>query len=193
MAEAKAKLKSRAEQTELSSIYTTPSRPTVSQLLLSSHSLLVFHVLSFFESYAFVTRKGIDYYLWSILIKLKLAGYHKINEGQILMRRIIENMNSARYSNFSLYKKDIKNKSIGKIQTTLPSIDEINDLILKYKSETGCSIISPFRVLNNELPIISNLDELSKKELWVYDKGVLVEGSPFPNFKSAFYFLFQRK
>jgi hypothetical protein len=63
---------------------------------------------------------------WSILIRLKLAGYHNTEEGKILMMRIAENMNSARYSNFSEYKKHIRKQSLGKIQTTLPSIDEIS-------------------------------------------------------------------
>ena len=62
------------------------------------------------------------------------------------MTRIAENMNSARYSNYSEYKKHISKQSLGKIQTTLPSIDEINSLILKHKPKEGCTIISPFKI-----------------------------------------------
>jgi hypothetical protein len=142
---AKAKLNLRTEQSELSTIYNTPNRPTVSQLLISSQPLLIFQILSFFESCSFVSRKGFDFYLWSILIHLKLAGYHNTEEGKILMTRIAENMNSARYSNYSEYSKLIRKQSLGKIQTTLPSIDEINSLILKFKPKEGCTIMSPFK------------------------------------------------
>nr|QVG61549.1 hypothetical protein [Rhizoctonia sp.] len=143
---AKAKLNLRAEQKELTNIYNSKNKSTTSQLLISSQPLLIYQVLSFFESYSFISRKGFDFYMWSILIRLKLAGYHNTEEGKILMTRIAENMNSSRYSNYSQYNKYIVNQSLGKIQTTLPSIDEINSLILKYKPKEGCTIVSPFKI-----------------------------------------------
>lgn len=127
---AKTKLNLRAE---LSNIYNTPNRPTVSQLLISSQPLLIYQVLPFFESLTFMTRKGFDFQLWSNWIYLRLAGYHKIEEGKLVMTQIAENMNSARYSNYSEYKKHLRGQSLGKIKTSLPSIVDINNLILKYK------------------------------------------------------------
>lgn len=130
-------------------IYNPVTRPTENQLLVSSQVLIFFHLLPFFENLMFISRKGSDFLLWSINFKLKLAGYHKTEEGKVLMSRIADNINNSRYSNYHLYNKSIKNKALGKIKTTLPTEVEINNLITKIKTETGYSIISPFNVFNH--------------------------------------------
>jgi len=149
LASAKLKSKSGLLQPESLNIYDVANRPTVSQLLISSQNLIFYHLLAFFESLTFLSRKGFDFELWSILIKLRLANYHKTEEGRELMERIVNGMNSARYTNYSSYNKYIRNKALGKIETTLPTYDEISNLISKIKPENGCSIILPINRLKN--------------------------------------------
>lgn len=99
-----------------------------------------------------------------------------------MLERIASNMNSARYSNFHLYKKN-------KIENTdLPTILEINNLIKKFEPDPEIKAI-PFPenyFLDGLIVEESKRDVL---QFWVYDHSsgnpILVEGSPFKSINKA--------
>lgn len=86
-------------------------------------SLNFYKLLPFFESRTFYTRKFTFFQLWSIVLKLKMAGYHQSVEGSSLIDKIINSMNNASYSN-----------SYNKV--TIPTVEEMNNIILNNSYST---------------------------------------------------------
>lgn len=130
----------------ISNIYGSNSRQTELQLLISSQPFLFYQILAFFESMEFISRKGVDFQIWAITMRLKLAGYHKIELGADIMARMINNMNSARYSNYDQYKKNINNTAQVRLNASMPTCAEINSLLSVTKRSTGIEIVEPFKI-----------------------------------------------
>jgi LAGLIDADG endonuclease len=55
-------------------------------------------IIDFVDKYPMLTRKHLDYLDWKKIVFLKLNGAHKTEEGLVLMKKIISNMNSKRDS-----------------------------------------------------------------------------------------------
>ena len=81
---------------------------------------IFYNLLPFLDNKNFYTRKFLHFQCWSIIIKFKMAGYLKRENGELIANKIIQNMNNTSYSNNN-------NKSINSLP--LPGIDEINNFI----------------------------------------------------------------
>jgi len=55
-------------------------------------------IIDFVDQYPMLTRKHLDYLDWKKIVKLKIDGAHKTEEGLALMKKILSNMNSKRDS-----------------------------------------------------------------------------------------------
>ena len=75
---------------------------------------IFYNLLPFLDNKNFYTRKFLHFQCWSIIIKFKMAGYLKRENGELIANKIIQNMNNASYSNNN-------NKSINSLP--LPGID----------------------------------------------------------------------
>jgi LAGLIDADG endonuclease len=62
LSDAQAKSKLRILRKDLSCIYNTSTRPTENQLMISNQSLNFFHIFPFFDSFDFLSRKGVDFF-----------------------------------------------------------------------------------------------------------------------------------
>ena len=97
-------------------------RQTLIKLFFSVQDLyfIFYNLLPFLDNKNFYTRKFLHFQYWSIIIKFKMVGNLKRENGKLIANKIIQNMNNASYSNNN-------NKSINSLP--LPGIDEINNLI----------------------------------------------------------------
>lgn len=128
---------------------------------ISKTNILFYQILPFFERYKFFSRKGLDFQIWSIILKLRYLDYIEVESIKLIMLELAKNMNDARYLN----KKDQINELIGKI----------NKIINNYPC-TKIGRVEPFHIIKSNESIIENYP---KKEIYVYDKNNLLEGSPF--------------
>ena len=126
-------------------------------------------MLPFFEKYEFFSRKGLDFQVWAILIKLRFFGYHNLKEGRTLMLNLAISMNNARYSN--------NNDSLFIL------IEKINNLLSTYSLElkTGLKLVDPISISIRELII----EDYPIKEIYVYDDNKLLSGSPFTSINAV--------
>lgn len=97
-----------------------------------THTLFIGNVLiPFLDDLTFITRKGLDYYYWKTVFKLKEKGVHHIPEGREVIDLIFSQMNERRYST---YKGDKKSVDLGLLQT---KIDEFLQGPSNYISKEG--------------------------------------------------------
>ena len=138
---------------------------------------IFYNLLPFLDNKNFYTRKFLHFQCWSIIIKFKMAGYLKRENGELIANKIIQNMNNTSYSNNN-------NKSINSLP--LPGIDEINNLIFNTNIDNlnfkNGIYFGPFVI--SVLPEVI-LDFEKKKGIWVYENDKLVEGSPFVSLRQA--------
>lgn len=148
---------------------------------IQNRYFIFFKLLPFFESYTFYTRKFTHFQMWSIILKLKMASFHLIPEGKEIIEKIAQSMNNGSYSN-------------NQIKQIMPDIDKINKLFLLLNGTASSRQPKIFSILDNTgyklepfvLSVIPDINlEFEKKGYWVYDKGNLVEGSPFPSLRKA--------
>lgn len=141
-------------------------KTNVSVISILSIDALYDYLLFFLLDMPFQTRKGVDFHYWCIVLHLHKLGYFYLQEGRNLVYLISQYVNTGRYST---------NPNPGKA----PSLTLIK------------------KVLNLNLPVtltpwMSHVDlakafvpKVKASGIWVYDNGVLLNGSPFSSFASA--------
>ena len=115
---------------------------------------------------SFQTRKSLDFLYWSLALHLYKFGYFYVTEGRSLVKDISNSINTARYSN----------KNVSKI---LPNIETINKVL---------SINLPVKLTPDmkHLILSQSFARLVKsRQVWAYDNGKLVKGSPFSSYAEA--------
>lgn len=154
---------------ETSNVYGSKNN-SVLQIKMASQYFLLYHLVDYFEKIQFFSRKYEFFQLWGLTLKLIAAGALEVPEGKDLIKRIAINMNNANYSN-----------SKSKPAHPMPSEEEINSLISKVNALNLDYEIAQFSLKKSEeVELI-----FEKPEVWAYDQGVLVHGSPFKNKKQA--------
>ena len=142
----------------------------VASLAVSNILQIFNYILPFLKSLVFKSRKGEDFIYWEVAVNLRALGYITNPQGLQYLVNISSYINNKRYSS---------NLNRGKV----PNMDEIKNL------------------LNTTPPVYDLTTGLSHKHLSdaiknakggnkgfgvnVYDKGKLVEGSPFPSYLQA--------
>lgn len=126
------------------------------------------YVLPFFKSLTFRSRKAVDFQLWELAVKLKALGYTTTREGKICYIEI--------------------NKYINKRYTTSIELNQAPNLKNIYALLNS----SPVYDLSSGLSYkaFSDIVKIKNKGnsgygVNVYDKGVLVKGSPFSSYTQA--------
>jgi hypothetical protein len=139
-------------------------RTNVLSLTLNSidslHDILVLNFLSL----EFQTRKNVDFLYWALVLYMHKFGYFYLPEGRKLVVKISNYINKSRYSNSG----------------NNPSIPEINSSIFDSPLPVN---LEPYM---SHLVFSQTFSKLQNKILiWVYDKDILVEGSPFYSLSDA--------
>lgn len=121
------------------------------------HDILAYHLLS----YTFITRKSVDFYYWCLALYMFKYGYAYLPEGRKLLVAIANYINKSRYSTSG------KNPPVPVIDMTL--FDTPLPVTLT-PDMTHAQLAHAFAILTKR-------DK--NRTIWVYDNGLLVEGSPF--------------
>ena len=112
------------------------------------------------------TRKALDFYYWSIALHFHKLGYFYLPEGKILVYKISQYINKARYStNPTVIERPKLSESKKVLAIKLP-----------VKLEPNMSHINLAKAFAKKL---------KNKTIWVYDKGILLPENPFNSFRSA--------
>lgn len=137
-----------------------------SSLNVSNILQLYNYILPFFKSLEFKSRKVVDFEYWEVAVKLKSLGYTTLPQGKKLLVEISKYINK-RYST----RLDVAEvpKDINQIFNLPPVYDLASGLSYKAYSDI----------------IKINKGGHSGYGVNVYDKGKLVEGSPFSSYTSA--------
>jgi NADH:ubiquinone oxidoreductase subunit 3 (subunit A) len=135
---------------------------------ISRIDLLFYQILPFFESCKFFSRKGLDFQIWSILLKLRYLGYHNVCSIKMIMLELAKNMNNARYLN----KKEEFSELIAKINKIINT---------NPYSNKDLKLVDPLSITVNE----SIIENYPKREIYVYDNNILLKGSPFSSIRSV--------
>lgn len=142
--------------------------PTSCNLSVTNILQLYNYILAFFKSWTFKTRKGVDFQLWELAVKLKALGHTTNPEGKKFFIEINKYINK-RYSTNALVAEVPNLKKIHEFLNKPPVFDLSSGLF--YKS-------------------LSDIIKVSKKAhsgfgVNVYDNGELVVGSPFSSYTQA--------
>ncbi len=126
------------------------------------------YILPFFKSLRFISRKGVDFQLWELAVKLKTLGHTTNPEGKKCFIEINKYINK-RYTTNALVAEAPNLNKINEILNNPPIFDLSSGL--SYKA-------------------LSDIVKVSKKGhsgfgVNVYDNGKLVEGSPFSSYTQA--------
>jgi len=126
------------------------------------------YIYPFFNSLQFLSRKRIDFQLWSISLFLIMLGYHTLLEGKFLINKLKENSNNRRYAS-------IKKESI----------------LLEHEINSLFDICPPFNIqsgLNHFSLAKHNANTMGSRKgfkVYIYDNGKEIEGSPFNSYRSG--------
>ena len=138
----------------------------VSVISILNIDALYDYLVFFLLDMPFQTRKGEDFYYWCIVLHLHKLGYFYLQEGRNLAYLISQFVNTGRYSS---------KPNPGKA----PNLADIK------------------KVLNLNLPVtltpsMLHVDlakafatKVKTRAIWVYENGVILNGSPFSSFASA--------
>jgi len=126
------------------------------------------YILPFFKSLRFMSRKGVDFQLWELAVKLKALGHTTSIEGKKCFIEINKYINK-RYTNSAFVAK-------------APNLNQIHEILNKppiFDLSSGLSYKA-----------LSDMIKVSKKGnigfgVNVYDNGKLVVGSPFSSYTQA--------
>lgn len=139
-------------------------------LSISDVDVLYFIILPFFSSLSFVSRKFIDFQLWTLGLLLIKNGYVFTERGKDLLLKIKKNMNNKRYTNSSL---------------------ERPITISQLEVDSVFSSLMPFDLTLNQTHH-QNVRKLTGKKggnqgciVYAYDKDQLINNAPFLSYKAA--------
>lgn len=138
----------------------------VNVLAISNVDALYDYLAYFFLSMQFQTRKSVDFYYWCICLYMHKYGYAYLPEGRALLVKIAAYINSSRYST----------ASSPAIQPLLAEVQHVLSLQLPIALQPH---------MTHLLLAQACARLMTTREVWVYDNGALVTGSPFMSYAAA--------
>lgn len=138
----------------------------VSVISISNIDALYDFLLFFLLNMPFQSRKGVDFHYWCIVLHLHKLGYFYLQEGRNLAYLISLYVNNGRYSTNL-------NPGIAPSFTDIEKVLNLNLPVTLTPSMLHVDLAKAFAT------------KVKPSAIWVYDKGVLLNGSPFFSFASA--------
>jgi hypothetical protein len=145
---------------------TLHSNKTVSVISITNIDALYDYLMFLLLDMPFQTRKGIDFYFWSIALHLHKLGYFYLKEGFNLVSEIAKYINNGRYTT-----------NLNKVSP--PSIV----IIIKVLELTLPVALTPEMRHVNLAQAFARL--VKERKIWVYDNGVLLNSQPFTTYGDA--------
>nr|QNH82624.1 LAGLIDADG endonuclease [Dioszegia changbaiensis] len=137
---------------------TLNKRTSVSVLSIVNVDALFDTLLFFLISMPFQTRKGVDFYLWALGLYLHKFGYFYLSSGRSLLVAIASYINTGRYST---------NLDKAPAPTGIEEVLATNLPVTLTPEMSHLALAQAFSRL------------VTSRLIYVYDMGILVEGSPF--------------
>jgi hypothetical protein len=147
-------------------IYKPKAKPTI-RVYVTDFSFIRDYLIPFLDNLVFVSIKELDYLDWKSAIKIKALKKHLTEEGSAIIKLIISRMNTNRRSTAALRKSSSNAATLN-----INNLDaKISKLLLPPALAGGAESISyhPVYIPWPTKPI----------QVWVYDRGELLNGSPF--------------
>jgi hypothetical protein len=145
---------------------TTHSNNTVYVISITNIDALYDYLVFLLLDMPFQTRKGVDFYFWSIALHLHKLGYFYLKEGFNLVSEIAKYINNGRYST-----------NINKVSPpSLENVNKVLELTLPVK-------LTPEMRHVNLAQAFARL--VKERKIWVYDNGVLLNSQPFTTYGDA--------
>nr|YP_010714082.1 LAGLIDADG homing endonuclease [Fuscoporia gilva]WDD39645.1 LAGLIDADG homing endonuclease [Fuscoporia gilva] len=143
------------------------SKTKASQLLITDTDVLFQYIFPFFNELTFLSRKGVDFKIWSLGLFLIVHGYHQTPQGKTILLKLSNNMNSKRF--FSNV-------------TDFLDIEEIQSL---FKTKPIFDIHSGKNHFT--LAKVFALQKGSRKgyKVYIYINGKEIPGSPFHSYREG--------
>ena len=157
---------------KISPIYSdlvVPSKPKCSingkskayQLLITDTDVLFQYIFPFFNKLTFLSRKGIDFKIWSLGLFLIIHGYHQTQKGKAILLKLSNNMNLKRYFSNVIDFLDIEE---------IQSLFEIKPIFDIHSGKNHFTLAKDFA-----------LQKGSRKgyKVYIYENGKEIPESPF--------------
>jgi hypothetical protein len=144
----------------------THSNNKISVISINNIDALYDYLMFLLLDLPFQTRKGIDFYFWSIALHLHKFGYFYLKDGFKLVSEIAKYINNGRYST-----------NLNKISP--PNLENIN----KVLELTLPITLTPEMRHVNLAQAFARL--VKERKIWVYDNGVLLNSQPFTTYGDA--------
>ena len=163
---------------KISPIYSdlvVPSKPKCSingkskayQLLITDTDVLFQYIFPFFNKLTFLSRKGIDFKIWSLGLFLIIHGYHQTQKGKAILLKLSNNMNLKRYFSNVIDFLDIEE---------IQSLFEIKPIFDIHSGKNHFTLAKDFA-----------LQKGSRKgyKVYIYENGKEIPESPFHNYREG--------
>ena len=140
---------------------------TAYQLIISDTDVLFQYIFPFFKDLPFLSRKGVDFKIWSVGLFLIINGYTKIPNGKAIFLKLYNNLNSKRYFSNIIDFIDI---------------EELNALF---------EIEPPFNIYSKKSHFILSKEHANTQgsrkgyNLHIYKDGEEIPGSPFNSYREG--------
>nr|QBM09631.1 hypothetical protein [Dactylella sp.] len=141
----------------------------VLSLQISNTLQIFYHIMPFFKALEFKSRKKLDFKYWEAAVNLKALGYTTLPLGRKYFIAISEYINNKRYSTSLTKNKAPDMENIENLLKTPPIFDLTSGL--SFKDITNLAR--------------SNKGGTKGFGVNVYEKGILLEGSPFSSYTKA--------
>ena len=137
------------------------------QLLITDTSILFQYIFPFFNKLTFLSRKGIEFKIWSFGLFLIIHGYHQTQKGKAILLKLSNNMNLKRYFSNVIDFLDIEE---------IQSLFEIKPIFDIHSGKNHFTLAKDFA-----------LQKGSRKgyKVYIYENGKEIPESPFHNYREG--------
>lgn len=143
------------------------SKSKAYQLSITDTDVLFQYIFPFFNKLVFLSRKVVDFKIWSLGLFLIIHGYHYTPQGKAILLKLSNNMNSKRYFSNLLDLLDIEE---------LQALFEVKPIFDIHSGKSHFTLAKEF-----------SLQKGSRKgyKVYVYKNGKEIPGSPFYSYREG--------
>ncbi len=140
---------------------------TAYQLTISDTDVLFQYIFPFFKKLQFLSRKGVDFKIWSVGLFLIIHGYNNIPNGKAILIKLSNNMNSKRYFSNMIEFLDIEEVS---------ALFEIQPPFNIFSKKSHFTLAKEYANIQGSR---------NGYNLHIYKEGKEIPGSPFSSYREG--------
>lgn len=140
---------------------------TAYQLTISDTDVLFQYIFPFFKDLQILSRKGVDFKIWSVGLFLIINGYNNIQNGKAILIKLSNNMNSKRYFSNIIDFLDIEE---------VKALFEIEPPYNIYSKKSHFTLAKEYAIRQGSR---------NGYNLHIYKEGKEIPGSPFNSYREG--------